>query len=290
MNKSIFELQKSTRILKCLFAQRQEYAKAKVAKNIEFYLTVILFTVLSVLKSLLAGNIISTISIFLAFALLLVNKWIDLYISSRQSMGADIQQFIDVWLYSSVLPTNKLNWGETLPDSRITEIVCKIAENQLAKLRNWYEDYSSASPIIQIYYSQKENVRWDLNLRNAYRTFNIVICAAILVVIFGVFMVINPTFLACIDILAWGLPLVKYFSEIFKGLNNDINRLQVLKTKYNTIEKELEAPNFKLKHLVELQQLIYEHRKTAVLIPEWFYWNKHDAQQREETDYASEVQ
>jgi len=290
MDKSIYEKQSDTLIIQCLFAQRKKYFQAKVVAGLYFFFCVVLVCVFAVLKSITHNELITGLSIGLSFATFFAAFPINSCISKIRTEAAEIQQYIDTTLYSSNQYSH-LNdrWNCPLTKDRIIEMVSKYPKSGFTCNDKWYEDYSLHNYCKQILLCQAENVRWDRNLRKKYGYAYKGIMGTIIALIFVLAVIINPSFLNFLSIALWCLPFIKYLWSFNNHMKEDDNRITKLKNASDNLLNNwgliLDGDEL-VRKAIELQNGIFEHRKNALLIPDFFYKICRPKQQKNEEDIA----
>lgn len=290
MDKSIYEKQSDSLIIQCLFAQRKKYSQAKLVAGAYFVLCVVAVCVFTVLKSITHNEVITGLSIGLSFATFFASFPINNLVLKIKTEAAEIQQYIDTTLYSSNQYSHLNNkWNCPLTKDRIIEMVSKYPKSGFTDSDKWYEDYSTHNYCKQILLCQKENVRWDGDLRKKYALAYKVIMYVIIALIFVFAVIINPSFLDFLSIALWCLPFVKYLYSFGKHMKDDDNRITKLKNEadnlLNNIGLILDGDELVQKE-IELQNRIFEHRKNALLIPDFFYKMCRPKQQKYEESIA----
>ncbi len=290
MDKSIYEKQSNTLIIQCLFAQRKKYFQAKVVAGLYFFFCVVLVCVFAVLKSITHNELITGLSIGLSFATFFAAFPINSYISKIRTEAAEVQQYIDTTLYSSNQYSHLNNkWNCPLTKDRIIEMVSKYPQSGFTDNDKWYEDYSTCDYSKQILLCQKENLRWDSDLRKKYASAYKALMYVIIALIFVAAAIINPSFLNFLSIALWCIPFIKYLWSFNKHMKEDDNRITTLKNASDNLLNNwgliLDGDEL-VQKAIELQNGIFEHRKNAVLIPDFFYKICRPKQQKNEEDIA----
>ena len=290
MDKSIYEKQSNTLIIQCLFAQRKKYSQAKLISCAYFIFCVVAVCVFTVLKSITHNEFIMGLSTGLSFATFFATTSTNNLVSKIKTEAAEIQQYIDTTLYSSNQYFH-LNdrWNRPLNKDRIIEIVSKYPTSGFTDNDKWYEDYSTHDYCKQILLCQKENLRWDSDLRKKYALAYKVIMYVIIASIFVAATIINPSFLNFLSVAPWCLPFIKYLWSFNNHMNEDDNRITKLKNEANNLLNNygsvLDGDKLIQKE-IELQNGIFEHRKKALLIPNFFYKMCRPKQQKNEESIA----
>lgn len=271
-------------------AQRNEYSFAKKVAAWKDWLT-ILFILVSVLSSWLDIDWFRAVSCLMAVSLLIASKHIDIYISTHIRHAADIQQYFDIALYSEALENKKNEWGPLLSRSDIADAVSEVDKSAFIDVKNWYSDYSTLAAQQQVFFCQRENVRWDYKLRQEYKSFQIIFLSIIFVVMITVFFLVNPTLIKLICIISEFIPIADYIVTIYLKVNGDIKRLNELgkcceKLEQDFVDGRLDDINAKL---VSIQNKIHESRINSFLIPDWFYKCRQSKHQKKENHIANTV-
>ncbi|MDO4947829.1 MAG: S-4TM family putative pore-forming effector [Fibrobacter sp.] len=279
---SIYEKQSEPLIIQCLFAQRRNYTYAKICAGVYFVVCVALVCFFAVLKSLYKCDFVLGLSIGLSIAVIFAASYINELIMNFKHKAATIQQYIDTCLFASCENSDK-TWSSPLSKNDIIEKVSMHPERGFCKNDKWYADYSSQPYSNQIAYCQKENIRWDGTLRMYYR----IACNTLLILTIILIWVIsveeNPDFKQWISFIPWFLPFAKYLITFNKNMNADKIRLDKLnKMACEILDKDYGCCSDKYNDLIDLQAQIFEHRKKAVLIPNFFFLLYRSRQQKNE--------
>lgn len=290
-DKSIYINQNEPFLLKCQVAQRKEYSRAKKwdrAKGI----ALICFSILSVVASLVDTDWLSAISSLLAVGLLVFNKYSEEYIKKLKIHAASIQQYIDATLFSKAIGNNISDWGDVPTQSELADAVCNCPNADPSTMKNWYNDYSSLSGEAQVFYCQRENIRWDNNLLKKFQKFLSRILCAVFVVLMVSFFVANPSFVKLICVLAWFVPIGEAAFSAYNAVEKNIELLQEMGEMGNEIEVKMATNSHQTitRDLIELQCKIRKRRETGFLIPDWFYDLHKERQQQVETKIAGIIQ
>jgi hypothetical protein len=289
LDKSIFEKQKEPLMVQCLFAQSALYQKAKKVAGFHFGVTVVLMCILAIVQSFIQAEWLTGLSIGLSVAACFAPYYADSLKTNLKINAANIQQFFDVTIYSfSDFEGQNKKWFCPITKNQVIEMVSDYPTTGFRTNDIWYEDYSSKVPWEQIYFCQRENIRWDGKLRHNYRiACNIVFGLLLLTVVILAF-VINPTLQQIISALPWGLPLLKFMVDFNKAMNADERRIKDMNAWADMIDNDdhISYASTWIEKEIELQNRIYEHRKNAVLIPTFFYKLYYVTQQKTEENIA----
>lgn len=268
---SIYEKQSQPLIIQSLFAQRRYYTYAKIWTCVYFVICIALVCVFAVLKSHYKSDFITGLSIGLSIATFFAASSINEIVFSLKKKAAEIQQYIDISIFKREEDGFAI-WQSPLTTNEIKEIVSSFPKSDFCKNDKWYEDYSSQPYDKQIVLCQKENIRWDKNLRAYYKYFCIVLLIVAIIAIFIIGLSRNSSFLEILSFVSWSLPFIKYCYSFKERMNEDGERLEKLNhTADSLTELDFKNHSEAILLIVGLQNDIFEHRKKAVLIPNFFF-------------------
>ena len=268
---SIYEKQSNPLIIQSLFAQRRYYTYAKIWTSVYFVICIALVCFFAVLKSFCKCDFITGLSIGLSIATFFASLSINEVVSKLKKKAAEIQQYIDASVFKREEDGSAI-WQSPLTTNKIKEIVSSFPKSGFCKNDKWYEDYSSQPYKKQIVLCQKENIRWDKNLRAYYKYSCIVLLIVAIIAIFIIGLSRNSSFLEILSFISWSLPFIKYCYSFKKRMNEDGERLEKLnRTADSLAELDFENHSEAFHLIVGLQNDIFEHRKKAVLIPNFFF-------------------
>ena len=242
MSRSIHILQNEEKILKCLVRQRELYNYAKLINNIKFILMIMIIAI-NIMEKFFDN--INLLKLLLIITLLLpfINDWLNIISNNLKNRAAEIQQYIDVKLYSSVLNQSSKIWGKILTRSEISNEISKISSQKIEKqkVKDWYRNYSTHDAFLQIFYCQKENINWDSKLRKFYKIILELILYGVLLILLLIIVfkseLVTKNFLKNI---LWFPSLSNYLYEIINNLKRDIEELSKINKKSENIERKIE--------------------------------------------------
>lgn len=277
--KSIFELQdEDERLLKCLAAQRRIYTAAKnmmTSKRVMLSLLVILTVTAYVFNK----DWLSAMASLMAVSSMVASKYMDLFIINRKNEAASLQQFFDVTLFSRALGLSEAEWGLNSNQFSIYNLINSVGED-LSDFRGWYQDYSAHPAAKQVFFCQNENIMWDTRLRNDYIFMLRIVCAVLgSAALIGV-IAVNLTFNRLIYAVSWFIPAIDFAWSAWSSLNEDLKRLAEINEECAEVDRKLGSTHADVKNnLIRLQGMIFEHRRLAYTIPDYFYWLKRNKYQ-----------
>ena len=288
---SIFSRQNDSFLLQCQVAQNKEYSSAK---RIAFWKMVVtlIFAAISIAAAALNIEWLTALSGLLAVMIVIINKYTDTRICAQKRHASSVQQYIDATLYASVLGNDVSDWGEVPSKSDLAETISAHGTDDTSRFVNWYSDYSSSVPEAQVFYCQRENVRWNYDLHKKYRKLQVALLCGVAAAMLVAFFVVNPRFIKAVCVVSWFMPIAEYAGSIIKDVNNSIKLLQDIDTCCGELEKKLEkASSCTIKaDLIKLQRKIWNHRANGYAIPDWFYYCHRENHQRKEDNIAKIIQ
>ena len=289
MDNSICTQQNSDVILGCLVAQSEEYTKAKRNQFVNL-IAIVLLSLLTTISSFCNDAHFLAVVSLAAVVVAIASKKLEKREKSIREHAAMIQQYIDSSLYSGVTNTDQNRWGPSLTSSDIAEIISGIDNDAKIAKRDWYSDYSTMSPEDQVFYCQKENLRWDRKLRNDYTRFVSLSFGALALISIVAALIINPSFTKTVIVIAGLVPALDHCFSVSKSVKQDTDCVQAIEKKCNEIEKDTDAQCEDLcEKLISIQKLIYDHRRNGYLIPDWFYSKHQKKYQKEESQIADSI-
>ncbi len=222
---------------------------------------------------------LSAVASLMAVSSMVALKYMDLFIINRKNEAASLQQFFDVTLFSRALGTSEAEWGMNFNQFSIYNLINSVSED-LSAFRDWYQDYSAHPEPKQVFCCQNENIMWDRRLRNDYIFMLIIACVVLgSAALIGV-IAVNPTFNRLIYAVSWFIPAIDFAWSACNSLNEDLKRLAEINEECAEVDRKLGSTHADVKNdLIRLQYLIFEHRKLAYTIPDYFYWLKRNKYQ-----------
>lgn len=274
MSKSIFEKQNDSFLIKCLCAQRKGYSSLKKINNIRIGLSLLLATVFSFIVFFCSNEQIGAWITLFNLGIIFLDKYLDGYIGLKQEENAKIQQYFDFSCFNEVATKELVSLQSIFVKSKISELLSgkDFKEKEILSVKNWYEDYSSEESQKQIFYCQKENIRWSTKNNRRLFFVNIGFFILILFAIVGIGIFKNLSLVKWIGIISCLLTYFDFFLDANISLNSDYKKIKEINSKSDLIEISLsECNNDLYDDIIELQNMIFEYRAECVLIPDFFY-------------------
>ena len=291
MADSIFHRQNDSFLLQCQIAQRSEYS---YAKRIFMRKTVLAlaFTIVSITAAIIDVDWFTATSSLLAIALVLYNKYSEEQSLIHKRQAASIQQYIDVSLFAPTIDSDEAEWGFIPSTSDLVCAVSKYKNCDMTPMKDWYSDYSLLPGEQQIFYCQKENIRWNHDLLKKFKELLIIFLLGVVVALATIFIVVNPSLVKFICVLSCFAPIADFSYSIYAEVQRSIVQLQNIDQYSAEIEKKFKSTGCRglRQMLIKFQYMIFDKRKTCFMIPDWFYeWHK-ERYQKEEDCVAKTIQ
>lgn len=266
MESSIRERQRKKTAMDYLTAQRQLYRELERYDLYKWICMVAIPVICAVMESIIidnrALNIITYMIPILSFVL---SYYIGKQSQALRRNAAEIQQHFDLYVYQ--MEWNPLLFGKK---QNVTNLVAEKSEvlrkKERKELRNWHElNNKKRSNEEEILICQQGNIKWDTNLRKRYKVLNCIIIGAIFIGILFLGIIQEQTIPLLFGRMWIITPLLKWLSDVVQQLDFNIKNLEEIDSRIEMLDK----PN--MYDLQIIQNMIYEHRKTCLKIPDWFY-------------------
>ncbi|PNQ85221.1 S-4TM family putative pore-forming effector [Paenibacillus polymyxa] len=297
-NKSndIFLRQNEDGNIDLLAAQRQMYSEAKRASNYQFAICVVVPILVPFLKAVALSNMIYLGFItLLPLVIIVVNQYFfEKIIKNKKEKAARFQELFDTNVF-------KLSWNNKLSGSK--EFATKDLSNttqkykkkhvSLSNLKNWYpKEYSTVDLSAGRVMCQKVNASWDGEIRASFQSFLIKLLFVCIFLIIAISMLLNKTFAeTLISIIAPLFPIAFYIFKRYSENKETIVRLDKLTDKADRLWEDVLSGSVEQNDLQiqsrKLQDEIYKHRSSALLIWDWFYLRNRSKQENNMNDSAN---
>ena len=290
-SRRIFERQNTPENLNVLKAAKSCYSHGKTFGVFNVLLTVTIPICLNILMHFNQNKVVEAI-----FIVISVIAWMLGYLCKKEFYlsklnGASLQQQFDIAIFDLKLESDVYNKEKEASFATKEKLTSKYQAKKDDSIINWYSDYSKFPYEQAVFYCQKENIDWDIELRKKYRNFlcALAILTTVLLVVDAIYIqvIFYEFVISCVPL----LPLVSFFCNGIKKLNDDINRYDEIYNYVNKCDEKISngqkaSEDELLENIKSLQLLILKHRKSAYMIPTWFYKIFKTKMQKEADDLA----
>lgn len=282
MANSIIELQNEPGNIKKLKAMRHLYSKVDVLTNYYFIFCVLLPIVISFTKPFISSDAYEVLfHSMIAYNLLslIVGLWLDCIIKKKRVLAARIQQQFDCNVFG--LQWNKYAFG-TQPS--LEDINSNAKSSKDESFINWYDrEVDAVDRMIAVLICQRINLSYDVALRKKFLFCLTLMCAIIFVsILFLAFYNDDGLRTTIVFVAVPLIPIIRWFFSTKKANVDDMDKCERIK---RIIDEYIE--NYKNRgvtfteiDLCEIQNCIYEHRKTAFKIPDCIYKKMRSKQEK----------
>lgn len=284
MANNIVELQNKPENIKMLKAMHHLYSKVGVVTNYYFIFCVLVPIVISFAKPFISSDDYQVLfHSMIAYNLLslIVGLWLECKIKKERVLAAKIQQQFDCNVFE--LQWNKYTFG-TQPS--LEDINSNVKSSNDEDFINWYDrEVDTVDRMLAVIICQRINLTYDVALRKKFLSYITLICSIIFIAIMVVAFCENEGLRTTIVFVAVPLiPIIRWFFSTRKANSDNMEKCERIK---KIIDDYLEKYRnngvvFNDIDLCEIQNCIYEHRKTAFKIPDFIY-NKMRSKQEEAT-------
>lgn len=284
MANNIVELQNKPENIKMLKAMRHLYSKVGVLTNYYFIFCVLVPIVISFAKPFISSDDYQVLfHSMIAYNLLslIVGLWLECKIKKERVLAAKIQQQFDCNVFE--LQWNKYTFG-TQPS--LEDINSNVKSSNDEDFINWYDrEVDTVDRMLAVIICQRINLTYDVALRKKFLSYITLICSIIFIAIMVVAFCENEGLRTTIVFVAVPLiPIIRWFFSTRKANSDNMEKCERIKKIIDDYLEEYRSNGivFSDIDLCEIQNCIYEHRKTAFKIPDFIY-NKMRSKQEEAT-------
>lgn len=284
MANNIVELQNKPENIKMLKAMHHLYSKVGVVTNYYFIFCVLVPIVISFAKPFISSDDYQVLfHSMIAYNLLslIVGLWLECKIKKERVLAAKIQQQFDCNVFE--LQWNKYTFG-TQPS--LEDINSNAKSSNDEDFLNWYDrDVDIVDRMLAVIICQRINLTYDVALRKKFLCSLTIISIIILIIILGIAFYEDEGLRTTIVFVAVPLiPVIRWFFSTRKANSDNIEKCERIKKIIDDYLEEYRNNGivFSDIDLCEIQNCIYEHRKTAFKIPDFIY-NKMRSKQEEAT-------
>lgn len=248
------------------------YSRAKVVSTTRTVLITLITCIFAILTFFYKNDTLSVFSIVFGILACGVSIIIDKYVNDLIWLAAGIQQKFDIYILGidCSIPAYSLLGLDFPTREQIIKYENRYKDKIVDNILNWYNDYSNLSTANQILCCQKENFRWEIDLKKIYIIIYIFYYVFLILALIIVGVLTNNVF-KMFSIYAWALPISQKAFANIRHLITDIKRLGKIKKQID-IADSLKTDEIELFNQVSnLQALIYEHRVKSTIVPDFIY-------------------
>ncbi|MDO5292747.1 MAG: S-4TM family putative pore-forming effector [bacterium] len=267
MENGITERQNEERSINLLAAQRQLYNEVKRVNGIGVLFAVFIPLVLAVVQLIIENETLSAVSYVASITSMFIALGVSAYVKNEKKLAAEVQQHFDIYVYQIQWDTKlfgKMRDVTHCVMEKSKKLYMKSGERE--KLIDWYTSPVGLVELKKgILLCQKENFHWDVSLRKRYKTFCIIIIGVLTVAILALGVIKNESTCMLLYRFAFIVPMVQWLFQIVVQINDDVVNLMECDELLNSSATKT------MNELQEIQGKIYNHRKSCLAIPNWFY-------------------
>lgn len=273
MANNIVELQNKPENIKMLKAMRRLYSRVGILTILYFIFCVLVPIAISFTAPYIDSENCQTLLHFLvAYNLLslIAGLWFECTTNKKRVLAAKIQQQFDCNVFE--LKWNKYAFGSQPP---LEDINSNAKSPNDKDFINWYDsEVNTIDRMLAVIICQRINLTYDVALRKRFILYITLVCSIIFLAIMVVAFCKNEGFRTTIVFVAVPLiPIIRWFFSTRKANRDNMDKCERIK---NIIDDHLEKFRnngivFNDNDLCEIQNCIYEHRKTSFKIPSFIY-------------------
>ncbi|WP_337376207.1 S-4TM family putative pore-forming effector [Phocaeicola plebeius] len=284
MANNIVELQNRPENIKMLKAMRHLYSKVGKLTKYYFIFCVLFPIVISFAKPFISSEDYQVLFHFMiAYNLLslMAGLWLECKIKKERVLAAKIQQQFDCNVFE--LQWNRYTFGA---QPSLEDINSNAKSSNDEDFLNWYDrDVDIVDRMLAVIICQRINLTYDVALRKKFLCSLTIISIIILIIILGIAFYEDEGLRTTIVFVAVPLiPVIRWFFSTRKANSDNIEKCERIKKIIDDYLEEYRNNGivFSDIDLCEIQNCIYDHRKTAFKIPDFIY-NKMRSKQEEAT-------
>lgn len=273
MANNIVELQNRPENIKMLKAMRHLYSKVGNLTMSYFIFCVLVPIVISFAKPFISSDDYQVLfHSMIAYNLLslIVGLWLECKIKKERVLAAKIQQQFDCNVFE--LQWNKYTFGA---QPSLEDIHSNIKSSNDEDFINWYDrEVDTVDRMLAVIICQRINLTYDVALRKKFLSYITFICSIIFIAIMVVAFCKNEGLRTTIVFVVVPLiPIIRWFFSTRKANSDNMEKCERIKKIIDDYLEEYRNNGivFNDIDLCEIQNCIYEHRKTAFKIPDFIY-------------------
>ncbi len=260
------EMQNEPFSIDMLSAQRHYYSQAKLIVYTSLFFCVIVVAVLSVLNRFYSSEILGKTVLMYSLLAFILSSMLTNYRNKLQNLAARIQHLFDVKLFG-------LKWDTALCgiEPRVEEVK-RGKQKKQNKLDYWYKDIPDDLPLDAVtLVCLRMNVEYDKSMKQ-----NLSLLLYIVVSLFAIIIVIANNERTIWDMVLYSivplLPVSKFLYDVKRRIDSDKERLVRLDVSIDSLmKKAIQEGVIEKEELQNINNQIFEHRRTSPLVPDWLY-------------------
>lgn len=249
-----------------LSAQRQYYIRAKWIVGCSLFFCVIVVAGISIVNRLHPSDILTKMVLLYSIVALVLGWLLAKSRNKKQNLAARIQHLFDSRLF-------ELKWDNALCGSEPhVEDIERGKQQNPKKLYDWYKDVPDDLPLeVVALVCMRMNVAYDQSMKRrllmlVYSVFFIVL----LIIVIANLQRSILDFLVCF--IAPMVPVFKFFYDAKQRIDKDNEKLIRLDACIDSVmKKALGGGDIEQDELQNINNMIFEHRNTSSLMPDWYY-------------------
>lgn len=260
------EMQNEPFSIDMLSAQRHYYSQAKLIVYTSLFFCVIVVAVLSVLNRFYSSEILGKTVLMYSLLAFILSSMLTNYRNKLQNLAARIQHLFDIKLFG-------LKWDTALCgiEPRVEEVK-RGKQKKQNKLDYWYKDIPDDLPLDAVtLVCLRINVEYDKSMKQ-----NLSLLLYIVVSLFAIIIVIANNERTIWDMVLYSivplLPVSKFLYDVKRRIDSDKERLVRLDVSIDSLmKKAIQEGVIEKEELQNINNQIFEHRRTSPLVPDWLY-------------------
>lgn len=260
------EMQNEPFSIDMLSAQRHYYSQAKLIVYTSLFFCVIVVAVLSVLNRFYSSEILGKTVLMYSLLAFILSSMLTNYRNKLQNLAARIQHLFDIKLFG-------LKWDTALCgiEPRVEEVK-RGKQKKQNKLDYWYKDIPDDLPLdVVTLVCLRMNVEYDKSMKQ-----NLSLLLYIVVSLFAIIIVIANNERTIWDMVLYSivplLPVSKFLYDVKRRIDSDKERLVRLDVSIDSLmKKAIQEGVIEKEELQNINNQIFEHRRTSPLVPDWLY-------------------
>lgn len=267
MINGITDRQNEEKSINLLAAQRQLYNEVKCVNGIGVLFSVFIPLALAIAQLIIENVTLSAVSYVASITSMFIGLVVSAYVKRKNKLAAEVQQHFDIYVY-------QMQWDTKLFGKMRDVTHCVIEKSkklyikpgEREKLIDWYTSPVGKVELEKgILLCQKENFHWDVSLRKRYKTFCFIMIVVLTVAILALNIIKNDPTSMLLYRFAFIIPMLQWLFKIVDQLNDDVENLKECDELLNSSATQT------MNELQEIQSKIYNHRRSCLAIPNWFY-------------------